>query len=215
MKILKIAWLIAALVVISPTAHAQVASTLSEAQSGPTIATVSFEPSRPVTGDRLKLKVKLGGDALRAEVQWSVNGEEVQFSDIDEFDQYAELDRVVSAGDRIDVSLTPFDPEGFAGKTGAKTILVGNAVPVMKLGEQKIVGDMYKVKLEVIDPEGEEVSLRLKEGPPGMKINPNGLITWKFGRDTSGKFDVKVSAKDRRGAEAVIMYTFTIRRSGT
>lgn len=215
MKILKIPWLIVALVFVSSAAHAQVAPTMSEAQPVPTIAAVSFEPYRPVTGDRLKLEVKLGENALRAEVQWSVNGEEVQLSDVDEFDQRVELDRIVRAGDRIKVAVTPFDAEGVPGKTGSKTILVGNAGPVVKLGEQKIVGDTYRVRLEVIDPEGEEVSLKLKQGPPGMKINPDGLITWKFGKDTSGKFDVKVSARDKRGAEAVIMYTFTIRRSGT
>jgi hypothetical protein len=215
MKILEIARLIAALLVMSSATHAQVESAPVETDPLPTIAAASFEPSRPVTGDKLKLKVKLGANALRAEVQWSVNGEEVQLSDIDEFNQSAELDRVITAGDRIDASIKPFDAEGVTGRSGRKQIVVGNAVPAVKLGNQKIVGDVYSAKLEVVDPEGEEVSLRLKNGPKGMKISPDGLITWKFGKDTNGKFDVKVSAKDKRGAEAIIMYSFTIKRSGT
>ena len=215
MKILEIAGLIVALLVMSAAAYAQVDSTTGEADPFARIAAATFEPSRPVTGDKLKLKVKLGGNALRAEVQWSINGEEIQLSDIDEFNQDAELDRAITAGDRVDVSITPFDAEGGEGRNGRKQIVIGNAVPVVKLGDQKIVGDMYSAKLEVIDPEGEKVSLRLQKGPKGMKISPDGLITWKFGKDANGKFDVKVSAKDRRGAEAVIMYSFTIRRSGT
>jgi len=213
MNVLRIVSLIVAIGLLSATAYGQGSAPDTEEDSAPKIVGAGFEPARPETGDRLKMRVQIGGAALRAEVLWFVNGEEAGLSDCDENSEYAELDHLLKAGDRIKATATPFDQENEPGRRVTKELVVRNGVPVVKLKEQKIDRTVYKAKLEAVDPEGGPISFSIQEGPPGMKIDPKGLITWEFAKDTSGRFDVKVSARDEQGAQAIVLYSFRIWRS--
>ena len=85
-------------------------------QSGAsTVVDVKVDPERPQTGDTIKIWFNLGEGAERAEVRWSVNGEEVQLTDYVEGVKYVELDRPAKAGDKIVATITPFDASGEAG----------------------------------------------------------------------------------------------------
>jgi len=206
--------LICAIVATASLAHAQQAVLDPRSDAAGQTVSIEFEPPQPRTGDDLKLKVRVGGSALRAEVQWSVNGEQVTLSDCNEATPEAALGVAVKDGDRVAVVATPFNAENVAGRPVGKNVTIGNSPPHMKLVEQKIAGGVYTAKVEATDPEGEQVSLTLQQGPRGMSLDPNGNITWKFGQGTTGKFDVKVSAKDPLGGEALLSYSFSIRRSG-
>ena len=184
------------------------------AKGSPDLGSLEFLPPQPRTGDDLKVKITVGGSALRAEVRWSVNGEEVALSDCNDTVPEAALGVAIKAGDQIEVSVTPFNAENEAGWPMVRKITIGNAPPHIKLLEQKIVSGVYTAKVEATDPEGEPVSFTLQQGPPGMSVDPKGAISWRFSQGTTGKFDVKVSAKDQQGGEAVLLYSFAIRRSG-
>ncbi len=178
------------------------------------IAKLTFEPPAPRTGDRLKVQIKFGGETVRAEVRWAINGEEVERYDFLETVPYVELERPIKGGDNIEVTVTPYDGQEVRGKTIVEKVFVNNSPPSIQLGEQKIAGKVYRAQVHASDPEDEIASLTLEQGPPGMSIDQNGMITWKFSENTAGTFNIKVSAKDKHGAEAILTYSFTIRRTG-
>jgi hypothetical protein len=181
-------------------------------QSGaPTVVDVKVDPEQPRTGDTIKIWFNLGKGAERAEVRWSLNGEEVQLSDYVEAEKYVELDRPAKAGDKIVATITPFDASGEAGKAIVRPIVCANAPPELKLVDQRIEKGTYRARIEARDPQGGAVSLTLEQAPPGMKMDAKGNIEWALGSDTAGKFPVKVKAKGD-GGEAVLSFDVGIKR---
>lgn len=189
-----------------------------ETASGPAqmgiarIEEVTFDPPAPRTGARLKVNIRFGEKTVRAEVRWKVNDEDVEQYDYLGVTPSVELERPIRALDKIEVMVTPFDNEDVRGKEVVKRVSVDNASPTIKLVEQKIKGNVYQAKVDASDPEDELVSLTLEEAPPGMTMDQNGAIKWKFADNATGEFHVKVVARDKHGAEAILEYSFAIRR---
>lgn len=178
----------------------------------PRAGKLRFVPELPATGDSLKVKTSLTGSASRAEIRWYLNGDEVQQSDIDSFSTTAEFHHPIKAGDQIKVEVTPYDDYGKAGAVSSRSIVCQNAPPLLRLVRQDLDGEAYVAQVEAEDPEGRDVSFTLRQGPQGMKIDKSGHIRWQMPKDASGGFTVKVAAKDEDGGEAVLSYTFTVRR---
>lgn len=178
----------------------------------PRVDVLKFVPELPQTGDNLKIKMRFAGGANRAEVRWVLNGEEVRQSDVYDYSPTADLDADIKSGDTIKVEVTPYADFGQKGHTITKTVVCQNAPPNLKLGGQDLQGETYVAKVDAEDPEGRGVTFTLRQGPDGMKIDGGGQIRWEMPKGTSGKFTVKVAAKDEEGGEAVLSYTFTIRR---
>lgn len=65
-----------------------------------------------------------------------------------------------------------------------------------------------KLKIPMVEP---SVSPRGK-GPDGTRISERGHIRWDMPRDTWGSYKVKTAARAEEGGEAVLQYTFTVRR---
>jgi len=182
-------------------------------QSGaPTVVDLKVDPEQPRTGDTIRIWFNLGEGAERAEVRWSVNGEEVQLADYVEAVKYVELDRPAKAGDKIMATITPFDASGEAGQAVVRQIVCTSAPPELKVVNQRIEKNAYRGKIEARDPQGGAVSLILEQAPPGMKMDAKGSIEWALGNDTAGKFPVKVRAKSDRNGEAVISFDVGIKR---
>lgn len=179
----------------------------------PRVMGLSFKPAQPETGQKLSLRVALK-NAIRAEVRWSINGEEAELSDYDGIADHVEFPRPIKAGDKISAQVTPYNAFGESGGPLSKEVTCINAGPWMKLASESIDGDLYRAKIQFGDPEEGAVTLALREGPQGMNVDQQGNITWKLGPKTAGSFPVKVSAKDEQGAEAILSYTLRIRRSG-
>lgn len=179
----------------------------------PRIGKLRFVPELPQTGDAVKIQVGLSGSATRAQVIWFLNGDEVHTSDIDRFSPTAQFHGAIKARDRIKVVVKPYDELGEEGSPGSRTVVCQNAPPDLRLVRQDLKGEAYVATVEADDPEGRPVSFVLKEAPPGMQIDENGNIRWQMPKDASGGFTVKVAAKDEDGGEAVLSYTFTVRRS--
>jgi hypothetical protein len=178
----------------------------------PTVVDLKVDPEQPRTGDTVKIWFNLGQGAERAEVRWSVNGEEVQTSDYLEAVRYVELDRPAKAGDKIVATVTPFDASGEAGKAIVRKIVCASAPPELQVVDQRIEKNAYKARIEARDPQGGAVSLILEQAPPGMKMDAKGSIEWALGRDTAGKFPVKVRAKGDKSGEAVLSFDVGIKR---
>lgn len=177
----------------------------------PSVSDIRFDPSRPETGDKIKLFLKLH-NAVRAELRWAVNDEEVELSDYDGVSDHVVFEKPLKSGDTLTVSITPFNDLGEKGKAVEKSLKCINSPPILKLAKQNLKGQTYMAKIEIEDPEEKPVELTV-EGPEGMTIDQKGNIKWKMKRDTQGKFPVKVTGKDEEGARAVLTYTVRIRRS--
>jgi hypothetical protein len=178
----------------------------------PAVVDVKVDPEQPRTGDTIKIWFNLGEGADRAEVRWSVNGEEVLISDYVESVKFVELDRPAKAGDKIVATVTPFDASGEAGKAIVRQIVCASAPPELKVVDQRIEKNAYRAKIEARDPQGGAVSLILEQAPPGMKMDAKGSIEWALSNDTAGKFPVKVRAKGDRSGEAVLSFDVGIKR---
>jgi len=175
------------------------------------ITDLKLIPERPETGARLKAFIKMAG-AVRAEVRWSLNGEEVELIDYDGLSEHVDFTKPIKAGDKIEVAITPFDMTQAAGTAVSKEIVCLNAPPNLRLVKQEMVGYNYKAHVEAKDPENSPVTLSI-EGPPGMRIDQKGNIAWDIGTQTTGQFQVKILAKDREGAQAILSYSIQIGRS--
>lgn len=174
------------------------------------ITDLRFDPERPETGAHLRVAIKMAG-TVRAEVRWSLNGEEVELADYDGLSGFVDFTKPIKSGDKIEVSVTPFDFSQAPGPTASKEIVCGNAPPSLKLVKQELTGYNYHALVEAKDPENEPVVLSL-EGPPGMRIDQKGNLNWNIGTQ-SGHFQVKVTAKDQEGATAILSYSIEIGRS--
>jgi hypothetical protein len=193
------------------TAYAQDAAAEAN-KANVAVAKLKFQPPNPKTGDRVKAIVEYGATTVRAELTWFVNGQQVDTVDLDEITKESELEWTIKAGDKIRVSMIPFNEAGDPGKTVSKKIVCGNAGPEIKLVDQRLSGGRYEAQVEAIDPEGGKVILTLKKAPPGMKIDSGGKIAWDLKGKAKGSFPIQVSAKDDKGAETILSYSFTIRR---
>jgi hypothetical protein len=180
--------------------------------SSATVVDIKVEPAQPRTGDTVKIWFNLGKGAERAEVRWSLNGEEAQTSDYVEAVKYVEFDRPVKAGDKIVATITPYDASGDAGKVVVRRIVCASAPPELKVVDQRIEDNSYRARIEARDPQGGTVALSLDAAPPGMKMDPGGSIDWPLGKDTAGRFPVKVRAKTGQGGESVLSFDVGIRR---
>jgi len=176
----------------------------------PEAVDLSFDPAKPETGGQLKLKLKLV-NAVRAEVRWSVNGEEADVSYYDGLSGNVPFEKPLKAGQTIKASVTPFDDTGAKGETIVKSVTCAGAPPLLKLLHQRLEGDMYTAKIEAKDPQEGKITLSV-EGPEGMKIDQDGNITWRLKKDQTGQFHVKVTGKDEQGGLAEFSYTVSIKK---
>ena len=206
--------LVVCLAVLTVVGGMTLQSDLSEgASSGapPRVSDLRFEPAQPETGEEVKLFLKLN-NAIRAELRWSVNDREVELTDYNGVDDHVVFKKSLKAGDTLKVSITPYSDMGDEGTSVEKTLTISNSPPLLKLLKQELKGLTYTARVEIEDPENKTVTLSL-EGPEGMKIDQKGNIKWKMKRGTKGKFPIRVIAKDEEGAQAVLSYNVTIRRS--
>ncbi|MBI5568676.1 MAG: hypothetical protein HY914_01890 [Desulfomonile tiedjei] len=201
------AWLICSWIIVG---NVSVCSAQTQ-PSTPAVGEVQFVPEVPRTGDKLQVKIQLTGEAVRAELTWSINGQEVARSDYYGDGKPVVFDKPLKADDTVLVSITPFDGGGDTGRIIEKKVLVRKALPEIKLLSQSVQNQTYVAKVEASDPEGGPIKLILEQGPDGMKLDENGNIEWKLNPDISGKFTVKVKAQDERSQATVLTYEVTIR----
>ncbi|MCA1959160.1 MAG: hypothetical protein LDL33_00080 [Desulfomonile sp.] len=175
---------------------------------------IAFEPARPQSGDRLKLRVGLGERTFWAIVHWKLNGVPAGETRLTRDDKQAQFPGRLAAGDVVEATVVPFSSFSVEGEPASVRVTVTKAPPDLKLVSQEISSGVYRAVVKAQDAEGGPISLALKEAPQGMTISRDGKITWRFAPNTFGRFNVVVSAKDKSGCETVLSYSFAMRRPG-
>lgn len=201
------AWLVCSGILLG---HVSVCSAQTQ-QTAPAVGEVQFIPEVPRTGDKLQVKIQLAGEAVRAELIWSINGQEVARSDYYGDGKPVVLDKPIKADDTVLLNISPYDGGGDMGRVVEKKVTVRKALPEIKLLSQSVQNQTYVAKVAASDPDGGPVKLILEQGPDGMKLDDNGNIEWKLNPDISGRFTVKVKAQDEASQATILTYEVTIR----
>ena len=93
-------------------------------------------------------------------------------------------------------------------------VVVDNAPPVVKKVEDHLASDgTYVARLEATDPDGDAVTLKVQQGPPGMVLDlASKELRWAVPEGTTGTFPVEILATDPTGASVVFSYAVTIKQ---
>jgi len=173
----------------------------------------TVDPGVPRTGDTIKLALQLQEDAIRAEVKWIINGEQVQTSEYDFQNRTIQLDRPIKMGDVVVATITAYDVAGNSGRPLERRIVVQKAAPMVKVTNEAIRAGTYTAKIEASDPDGRPVTLTLAQGPEGLTMDGSGNIEWQLLKDKSGRFPLSVVAEDDQGNKSYFSYEVGIKWS--
>ena len=121
-----------------------------------------------------------------------------------------------------DVSLRVTDGrQGLAAQSFEIRVLAADEQPrnappsITSLPKTEIkVGSSYGYDVRAWDPNGDPLTFHLDAGPPHMKIDPQGRITWSPATGDVGTHYVQVTVADDRGAWIGQGYELNVVRSG-
>src|SRR3989454_203010 len=136
------------------------------------------------------------GDGVTYRYQWVVNGVPAPGATAPVFKPER-----LKKGDQVTTEIVPTDgkADGAVFTTGPVTI--GNTAPsIVEIHLEPVPlhrGETLKVNVVVADPDEDPVTLELKQGPPGMTLDPaTKQLSWKLTPENLGKHHVVLVAKD-------------------
>jgi hypothetical protein len=109
----------------------------------------------------------------------------------------------VKRGDKIDVTITPFDREG-RGSSATISREIRNTPPVIEGQEQfQVGGNVVKFHVRATDADGDSLKYSTEDAPAGMEIDrTNGWVRWETPAGTTGKIPFAVTVFGGSGGEA-------------
>ena len=122
-------------------------------------------------------------------------------------------------GDIITVNFIPanVDPESSL-ITNAELVIPNKPPVITSEPPTEITGEkkLFEYEVQTEDPDGDEVEIKLKKSPKGMKIEPaTGLIEWDFTEVKPGsEFTIEIIATDTDGASYTQTVTLSIPQDG-
>jgi len=177
--------------------------------SPPVVTSVMLSPEqlrRGVDITALPQAVDADGDNMRFSYRWRING-----NDVPE-DKPVLTGNQFKRGDRISLTVTPYDSSGPGEVFNSKEIIIPNAAPSFVTTPAKdFSGDTYVYQATAEDPDGDPIIYSLVSPPAGMTIDSNtGKIQWKIGGDQAGNHTIEIVAQDPEGARMSQKYTLAI-----
>ncbi len=170
----------------------------------PEIISVRLIPSSPRKGDTIKAEVSTkDAENNRVEVSYKWTKNDVLLPETSDT-----LSIELKRGDKISLTVTPFDGKLEGTPMTVSTYVFNSPPKVLSVpGESKFENGYYTYQVRAIDPDEDKLTYKLKSNQPGMNIDETtGLITWKIGKDLSGKRGVSVLISDNRGGETLHDY---------
>ena len=143
------------------------------------------------------------GDAVQVEIAWRKNGEPAGVGN--------RLGAPVKRGDKVDVTITPFDGEE-RGRSATISREIRNTPPVIDGQEQfQTSGNVVTFLVRASDADGDPLSYSIKDAPAGMSIaRSTGWVRWETAPGTTGKVPFTVVVSDGSGGEATARFNVTI-----
>lgn len=147
----------------------------------PLVNWVEIKPKKPTSNDTLEAVVS-GTDAdqdqLTYAFRWSVNGQTA----VGQIDPTLQK-QCFRRGDRVQVSVTPFDGSEWGREGTSPSVVIGNSPPVIVSNPPERFESMnYRYQVKAEDADGDPVRFSLRGNvPPGMKIDEaTGLVEWNL-----------------------------------
>jgi hypothetical protein len=171
----------------------------------PLVNWVEIKPKRPTSNDTLEVAVS-GKDADQDQLiyafRWSINGETV----MGQVDPTLEK-QYFRRGDRVQVSVTPFDGSEWGREGTSPNVVIGNSPPaIVSNPPERFESMSYRYQLKAEDADGDPVRFSLRGNvPPGMKIDTDtGLVEWEMviPKETT-TWEYEVVAQDPEGLKSV------------
>ena len=113
---------------------------------------------------------------------------------------------LLETGKELSAEILPYDGEDYGELYLLPRKLSIQNLPPQILGTSNpvISGSIVTCKVDFVDPDGDEVSCHIKQGPRGMTIDAAGNVTWKhpeLEKDTI--YTIVVQATDANGATSL------------
>ncbi len=181
--------------------------------SPPSVLSVSLSPDDIHAGVDIQVKpvgYDPDGDDVSFNYIWSVNGNEIaNDSPILSGDH-------VKRGDKIALTVIPYDREGKGAPFASQNMVIPNGAPrILSSPPQEIHGDVYTYRVIAEDPDGDPMTFSLVSAPSGMTIDSNtGMISWPISQEASGNHVIEIAVQDRDGLKTTQKYTLSITLAG-
>lgn len=183
-----------------------VSQTVTVRNSPPELRDVRFAPPDRRTGSPLGVAAEgfdADDDPVRFEIRWTRNGELVSEGE--------RLTVPVRGGDRVLVTITPFDGEA-RGKSATLSRTIRNSVLIEGKDRLEADGNVLSFRILASSSAGTPLIYTLEEAPPGMRIDPaTGVVRWETVPGTTGTVPFVVKVSDGAGAETTARFTATVR----
>ena len=163
--------------------------------TAPSIVEIHLEPVPLYRGAQLKVKVVASdpdGDPVTLTYKWFRNNKEIPGAKSDTLDT-----KEFQKKDVLEVLVTPSD--GISTREGqGLPVTIENSPPrFASTPPTEIKDGQYLYQVAVTDPDEDPVTLELKQGPPGMTLDPaTKQLSWKLTPENLGKHHVVLVAKD-------------------
>lgn len=175
----------------------------------PKITSVSIAPVSRNIRDGFRALVQTDGSGDTDFVyEWKHNDRRL----IGETDSVLKWRDEFKKGDKLSLSVVPVSELGQGLWVAEGAILIPNSPPeIISQPEGQFETGEFSYTVEAADPDGDSFDYTLRGAPVGMTIEPaTGLITWKYGAEDAGDYEVLIIVTDSEGAETTQTLNFTI-----
>lgn len=146
-------------------------------------------------------------DPVSFRYRWKINGEELSWIE----GSFLSADRF-KKGDRISLTVIPFDGETEGKPYHGKEFVVPNAPPrFVTQPPSQFSSQIYTYQALAEDPDDVHLAYRLEGAPEGMTIDSQtGEIKWPIASKDAGSHMVWIVAEDEEGMQAIQEYSVEI-----
>lgn len=181
-------------------------NTVTIVNAPPELSRVKIMPEVFKPDDRLYIDATgsdVDGDEVSITYEWTLNGEPAGSS--------KEITAEIKRGDKLSVKVTPYDGETYGSSITLNREIRNLPPKIGKESKSVFDGKTYTYQINAVDPDGDDLTYTLKEGPPEMTIgSANGIITWEVPQGYTGVTNIKVLISDNHGGELLAPFNLKI-----
>src|SRR5947208_1999496 len=161
----------------------------------PSILSARIFPPDVAAGTELRVETRsedADGDPVTLTYKWFHNNKEIAGAKSETLDT-----KDFQKKDVLEVLVTPSDGKSTREGQGLPVTIQNSPPRFTSTPPTEIKDGRYLYQVAVTDPDGDPVTLELKQGPPGMTLDPaTKHLSWKLTPENLGKHHVVLVAKD-------------------
>lgn len=174
----------------------------------PKITALELTPTDPTASTDLRVVAQASdpeGGMATLRYAWVVNGRELPGE---------EGTRLAAArfrkGDHVRVRVSASDGLDTTVQDSAE-VQVGNSPPQLITRPSDFRGQLDGFEVKASDPDGDRLSYRIEDGPPGLSVGPDGRVAYSGSEEGGGgTYNAKVVVEDPEGDFVALPLTFTV-----